>query len=499
MDLLEVAASALNKVSELETRVAELEDRCRETVPSLSPSKTTTPTDSPSKAISTAPSLSLSTAPSLSIPTAPPLSISTAPSLSISTAPSLSISTVPSTSEICFDDGGIVEAVDLFFDNPDAAEKQYGEIGLWLTCRVTNLAGVNVSELDPQLFGSKISFNQDLNGWDVSSPDAAEKQYGVIGLWQTCRVTNLAGVNVSDFSFQLFGNEQDFNEDLNGWDVSSVTSLFSTFAYNLNFNGRISDWDVSSVETFQLSFADARSFNQPIGGWDVSSSTNFKTCFYKTVAFNQCLDWLINVGADTEDMFKLSKGKLCGVPSVAPSVPVPVPSVAPSLTSEICFDDDSILEAIELFFDNPDAAEKQYGVIGLWQTCRVTNLAGVNVSDFSFQLFGNEQDFNEDLNGWDVSSVTSLLSTFTKTFKFNERISDWDVSSVETFQASFALTESFNQQIAGWDVSSSTNFRMTFIEAIAFNTCLDWSIKEGVDTEDMFARSKGELVEMCPQ
>jgi len=44
-------------------------------------------------------------------------------------------------------------------------------------------------------------------------------------------------------------------------------------------------------------------------------------------------------------------------------------------------------------------------------------------------LFMNT-DFNQDISGWDVSSVTNMNGTFQNAYAFNQDISGWDVSSV---------------------------------------------------------------------
>ena len=50
-----------------------------------------------------------------------------------------------------------------------------------------------------------------------------------------------------------------------------------------------------------------------------------------------------------------------------------------------------------------------------------------------------------DIGAWDISSVTTLLSTFKRASAFNQDIGAWDTSSVTTLQDTFYFASSFNQ------------------------------------------------------
>ena len=60
-----------------------------------------------------------------------------------------------------------------------------------------------------------------------------------------------------------FSGCSDFNEDISGWDVSSVTNMSSMF-YCSAFNQSLNSWDVSSVTNMDSMFSHAFSFNKPL-------------------------------------------------------------------------------------------------------------------------------------------------------------------------------------------------------------------------------------------
>ena len=76
---------------------------------------------------------------------------------------------------------------------------------------------------------------------------------------------------------------------------SSVKGLTNMFGGVTAFNQDISGWDTSSVVDMGFVFYGATAFNQDISGWDTSSATNMAFMFYNAAAFNQDLSaWCVS-------------------------------------------------------------------------------------------------------------------------------------------------------------------------------------------------------------
>jgi surface protein len=94
---------------------------------------------------------------------------------------------------------------------------------------------------------------------------------------------------MSLFDNGLFSQAVNFNESLNNWDVSKVTTMFNMFYGAKAYNQPMDNWDVSKVTTMDSMFAGAAAYNQPLKDWDVSKVTRMDYMFEGAAAFNQNL------------------------------------------------------------------------------------------------------------------------------------------------------------------------------------------------------------------
>jgi hypothetical protein len=100
-----------------------------------------------------------------------------------------------------------------------------------------------------------------------------------ISSWNTSRIV--------DISLAFYASST-FNQPLNGWDVSNVVAMYATFS-GTSFNNPLSSWNTSRCRSLQGTFYLAASFNQDISGWDVSRVTVMTQLFQGAAAFNRNL------------------------------------------------------------------------------------------------------------------------------------------------------------------------------------------------------------------
>ena len=221
-------------------------------------------------------------------------------------------------------------------DNIIANDIQDPQIALTCTSGITDM-----SSMFSSLYVDNVnSFNQNLEHWDVS------------------HVTTM---------FSLFSGASSFNQPLNNWDVSQVTNMGRVFNSATDFDQPLDSWDTSNVTIMMNMFESASSFNQPINNWDVSQVTNMGRVFNSATDFDQPLD--------------------------------------------------------------------------NWDTSNVTNM---------ISMFSNAHNFDQPLNNWDTSSVISMSRMFSSASSFNQPLDNWDISNVTNLNGMFKNAVSFNQDVSEW-------------------------------------------------
>lgn len=121
----------------------------------------------------------------------------------------------------------------------------------------------------------------------------------------------------NDASYAFYRSS--FNNDISGWDTSSITNMSHMFRGASAFNQPIENWDVSNVTNMSYMFAEADGkweltsadafpspsvFNQPLNNWNVSKVTNMNHMFWRAKAFDQPLNnWNVSNVTSMNAMF----------------------------------------------------------------------------------------------------------------------------------------------------------------------------------------------------
>ena len=190
--------------------------------------------------------------------------------------------------------------------------------------------------------------------------------------------------------------DADFKQDITGWNVSKVTNMIGTFAFNTSFNQDISSWDVSNVETMRSMFYDATAFDQDISGWDVGQVTNMQFMFYEAESFDQPIgDWDVGNVQTMEGMFQ----------------------------DATAFDQD----------------------ISSWDVGQVTTM------EF---MFYEAESFNQPIGDWNVSKVQTMYAMFAYASNFNQNLGSWEIGNVVTMAGilsdSGMSATNFSDTLIGW-------------------------------------------------
>jgi hypothetical protein len=289
------------------------------------------------------------------------------------------------------------------FGNIGLTTLRYAFFNCTLLVQVPSILPTGITDMSNMFNGASL-FNQDISGWDVSSVtdmtnmfvSASEFNNGDSPLsWNTGTGT----MNVQTMS-GMFSSANSFNQDIGGWNVLSVTNMSNMFSDANSFNQDIGGWNVSSVTNMAGMFNYASSFNQDISAWDVSSVTDMTNMFGDADSFNNG-DSGLTWGVNTSN----------------------VQTMGSMFSSAISFNQD----------------------ISDWNVSSVL---------YMYDMFKNASSFNQDISGWNISSVRYLYNMFTGASSFNQDLSIWDISNVSyidnIFDNSGLSISNYNNILNNW-------------------------------------------------
>ena len=303
--------------------------------------------------------------------------------------------------------------------------KQWGDVALPIALLQGNTELIKVPTTSPiglvaapSMFKGCTKFNQPLNGWNMSN------------------VTTVAS---------MFEDATSFNGLIDTWNMAKVTEFDRMFKGAISFNRNINPWNVSKGRTFTDMFKGASSYDQPISAWRVpvlvDDSVNFTGMFEDAVSFNQPVLGVIHAGVGRlERMFK-------GCVSFNQDL------------SSVQFAEDIILNS---FLEGCINFNSQLGSLNNAKPTRVDAMLKGAVS------------FNQPIAGIDFSVVQTAESFLEGCSNFNQPLNDLDVSSLVNANYMLKGCSAFTSDLSEWDVHNLSSADGMFEGTTNFDSALNW-------------------------
>ena len=353
-------------------------------------------------------------------------------------------------------------------------------IGSWDTSNVTDMA---------YMFHKNSAFNQDIGAWDTSKVIYFDSMFYATTNFNNGSSPSISGWTVSAATtiYQMFFQSK-INQPIGSWNTANVTNMQYTFG-STPFNQDIGAWNTGKVTSMFAMFTSASAFNQDISAWDVSKVTNMGTMFNGT-AFNN--GGSPNISGWTVSAVTHMGGMFNGAPfnqNIGAWDVSKVTSFSQMFNAASAFNNggspdisgwtintSSNVDMGWMFRGSPFNQD-----INAWNVSRVTTLTRMfqlnnvynkplgswntaNVTDMSY-MFGSAYLFNQDIGAWNTKKVVNMLEMFNYGYAFNNggspSISGWTTSAVTNMNNMFYFTQVFNQDINAWDVRKvTTMYRM---------------------------------------
>ena len=222
----------------------------------------------------------------------------------------------------------------------------------------------------------------------------------------------------------MFNGASTFNDpSISKWDVSKVQNMSSMFGGATIFDQPLDDWDVSNVTTMQTMFSSAKAFNRPLNNWNTGNVKDLSYMFYNADAFNGLISkWNTSKVTDLTATFR----------------------GAAKFNQDISGWDTALVQDMSVTFYGAASFNQP---LNSWKTGQVIAMPS---------MFYGASAFKQDLNSWDVSKVTNMSYMFYGT-SFNNTVTSWDVSKVTNMSNMFNNNTLFNQNLSGWNTTSLTS------------------------------------------
>jgi surface protein len=309
------------------------------------------------------------------------------------------------------------------------------------------------------------AFNQDIDAWDVSNVTSMGQMFYInkgmnrsLNSWNTSKVTSMN---------QMF-YQSVFNGDIGNWNVSSVTNMSDMF-FQSPFNKNINNWNIGKVTNFNSMFS-ASSFNQPLSGWSASLGTGVATTInmsniFSSSPFNQSIEnWNISKVNNFSSMFNANVSFNQSLSGWATTL-----GSGASVTS---IDMSYIFNGATGFngnvsgwrFDKPTSMSNSFYNTSAFNNSSITGWQTSGITDMT-NMFYNNRIFNQPIGSWNVRNVTTMNNMFNFCLEFNQNLSGWNIAGLNTagalagfWQSVTTSTNNYNPLLIDWN-NNKVSFR----------------------------------------
>lgn len=182
-----------------------------------------------------------------------------------------------------------------------------------------------------------------------------------------------------------------FNEEIDGWQLSNITDIRGLFEGTKVFNRSLASWDTRKIQYMDYLFFQAKAFNQPLTTWSTESVKSMKGMFMEAISFNQSLEaWNHQVEHVQSTAYMFKKAVLY------------------------------------------NQSMKSFG----WYNLREAN-----------NMFEEALSFNGHVDDWEVGSIRSMHSMFRQAVLFNRPLTNWSFTSVVDSTMMFQGCRAFQQEL----------------------------------------------------
>ncbi|MGB0521971.1 MAG: BspA family leucine-rich repeat surface protein [Flammeovirgaceae bacterium] len=233
-----------------------------------------------------------------------------------------------------------------------------------------------------------------------------------------------------------------------------------------------------------MSYAQTKAQNEFITTWQTTSSNESITIpTNATYTYNYTVDW-----GDGQVAMNLT-GDATHTYASAGTYTVKIEGTFPAIFFNNSGDKDKI-RTIEQWGTNVWLS-MDHAFQGCTQlTYQATDAPDLTSVNSLIATFSGATAFNGAIGNWNTATITDMSDLFYGATAFNQPLGSWNTAAVTTMNNMFREASSFNQAIGDWDVGEATRLLDMFTDASAFDQNLgNWNLEKGYIIENFFTNS----------